>query len=141
MAYTMGQVEEIGLGGISLRFLEDGTASGAGLTMFEMTVAAGAGMPVPHYHEAFDETVYGVSGRLRFTIDGEAREAGPGEHAFIERGRVHAFTNPFEEPAKVLCVITPGVLGAEYFREIRGLLAGGGPPDPKAIGAVMMKHG
>ena len=25
----------------------------------------------------------------------------------------------------------PGVLGAEYFREIRELLAGGGLPDPK----------
>jgi hypothetical protein len=35
----------------------------------------------------------------------------------------------------------PGVLGAEYFREIRKLLAGGGPPDPKAMGAVMLKHG
>ena len=35
----------------------------------------------------------------------------------------------------------PGVLGAEYFREIRELLAGGGPPDPKAMGAVMLKYG
>lgn len=141
MAYKMGQVEQIGLGGITLRFLEDGPASGAGLTMFEMTVAPGAGMPVPHYHEGFDETAYAVSGRLRFTLDGNSYDAEPGDHVFIERGKVHAFTNPFDEPAKVLCVITPGLLGAEYFREVRGLMAGGGPPDPKAIGAVMTKYG
>ena len=133
--------EEILLGGIGLRFLIDGPTSGSGVTMFEMTVAPGAGMPVPHHHVGFDETGYGVSGRLKFTVEGETLDVGAGDLVWIERGKVHGFMNPFDEPAVVLCTITPGVLGAEYFREIRELLAGGGPPDPKAMGAVMLKYG
>jgi len=89
----------------------------------------------------FDESGYGVSGRLRFMLEGQSRDVGEGDLVWIERGKVHAFSNPFDEPAKVFCTITPGVLGAEYFREIRGLLAGGGPPDVKAMVAVMLKHG
>lgn len=137
-----GPVEEIHIGGMLLRFLIDGPTSGAGLTVFEMTVAPGAGMPVPHHHVGFDETAYGVSGTLRFTRDGETLDVGPGESVYIGRGRVHAFTNPFNEPAKVVCMITPGeAFGMGYFREIAAVLGAGGPPDPKAIGAVMLKWG
>jgi quercetin dioxygenase-like cupin family protein len=135
------EVEEIRLGGIGLRFLVDGPTSGAGVTTFEMTVAPGAGMPVPHHHVEFDESGYGVSGRLRFMLEGQSIDVGAGDLVWIERGKVHGFTNPFDEPAKVLCTITPGVLGAEYFREIRGLLGGGGPPDPKAMAEVMLRYG
>ena len=134
------EVEEIRLGGIELRFLVVGPTTGAGATMFEMTVAPGAGMPVPHHHVGFDESGYGVSGRLRFMLEGRSIDVGSGDLVWIERGKVHGFTNPFDEPAKVLCTITPGVLGAEYFREIRGLL-GGGPPDPKAMAEVMLRYG
>lgn len=74
-------------------------------------------------------------------LDGQSMDVGEGDLVWIERGKVHAFSNPFDEPAKVLCTITPGALGAEYFREIRGLLAAGGPPDPKAMGEVMLRHG
>jgi len=137
----MVQAEEIRLGGIVLRFFIDGPTSGGGVTMFEMTVAPGAGMPVPHHHVGFDESGYGVSGRLRFMLEGQSMDAGEGDLVWIERGKVHAFSNPFDEPAKVLCTITPGVLGAEYFREIRGLLGAGGPPDPKAMGEVMLRYG
>jgi quercetin dioxygenase-like cupin family protein len=141
MKSGVADVEEIRLGGIGLRFLIDGPSSGAGVTMFEMTVAPGAGMPVPHHHVGFDESGYGVSGRLKFMLEGESIDVGAGDLVWIERGKVHGFTNPFDEPAVVLCTITPGLLGAEYFREIRELLSGGGPPDPKAMGAVMLKHG
>ena len=142
MESVNGPVEELRLGGIFLRFLMDGPTTGAGLTMFEMTVTPGAGMPVPHHHIGFDETAYGVSGRLRFWRDGESMDAGAGDSVYIGRGQVHAFANPFEEPAKVLCVITPGAaFGVAYFREIAAVMSGGGPPDPKAMGAVMLKWG
>ena len=74
-------------------------------------------------------------------LEGQSTDVGAGELVWIERGKVHGFMNPFDEPAKVLCTITPGVLGAEYFREIRGLLGAGGLPDPKAMVEVMLRHG
>ncbi|MFC7736244.1 hypothetical protein ACFQX4_10365, partial [Roseomonas sp. GCM10028921] len=29
-------------------------------------------MPVPHYHEAWEETVYGLAGTVSYTAEGEA---------------------------------------------------------------------
>lgn len=135
------QVEEIRLGGIVLRFLIDGPSSGVGMTMFEMTVAPEARVPLPHHHVGFDEVVYGLAGKLRMTLDGKTIDVGPGDTLFIPRGAVHGFENPFTEQAKAMVVITPGIFGAQYFREIGQLLAGGGPPDPKALAEVMLRHG
>jgi hypothetical protein len=41
----------------------------------------------------------------------------------------------------MLVVITPGVFGVPYFRDLSALLAVGGPPDPKAFAAVMLRMG
>ncbi|HZY60893.1 MAG TPA: cupin domain-containing protein [Edaphobacter sp.] len=113
-------------GGIVLRFLIDRPSTGAGMTMFEMTVAPGAGMPVPHHHVGFDESGYGVSGRLRFMLEGQSTDVGEGDLVWIERGKVHAFSNPFDEPAKVLCTITPGGWGRSIFGRFVGCWVGVG---------------
>jgi quercetin dioxygenase-like cupin family protein len=134
-------VEEIRLGGIHLRFLMDGPSSGTPLTMFEMSVESGAKVPLPHHHEGFDETIYGLSGLLRVTRDGETFDLGPGDSLYNPRGAVHGFVNAHADTAKVLVVITPGIFGAPYFREMAALLGGGGPPDPKAFAAVMLRYG
>lgn len=141
MADAVMNVEEIQLPRILLRMLIDGQGSGASLTMFEMEVAPGGAMPVPHHHVGFDETVYGMAGTLRMTRDGQKVDVGVGETVHVPRGMVHAFENPFEETAKVLVVITPGVFGAPYFRDVRELMASGWPPDPKQAAEVMMRHG
>lgn len=133
--------EEIRLPGIVLRVLIDGPTTGASVTLFEMDVQPGGAMPVPHHHAGFDEVLHGMSGRLRVTVEGQAVDVGAGEALLIQGGEVHAFANPFEEAARVLCVLTPGVFGVQYFREVRELLAGGGPPDPKKAAEVMLRHG
>jgi quercetin dioxygenase-like cupin family protein len=134
-------VEEIRLGGNFLRLPIDGPSSGAPVTMFEMSVEPGARVPLPHHHEGFDEMGYGLSGLLRMTVSGKTFDLGARDSMFIPRGAVHGFENPHAETAKVLVVITPGVFGAPFFREMTALLGDGGPPDPKALGAVMLKHG
>jgi quercetin dioxygenase-like cupin family protein len=133
--------EEIHLGGVHLRFLIDGPSTGAPLTLFEMSVEPGARVPLAHHHEGFDETGYGLSGRLRMTVAGKAFDLTAGESVHIPRGVVHGFENPHSETARALFIITPGIFGAPFFRELAALLAGGGPPDPKAIGAIMLRHG
>ena len=42
--------------------------------------------------------------------------------------------------ATCLSVLTPGVLGPEYFRELANLVALG-PPDEAAVRAIMLRHG
>ncbi len=133
-------METIRIGGLELEFLHSKDDTEASLDMFRMTVQPKARMPVPHYHESWDETVYGISGTVTFRIAGQDIAVGPGQSAFIRRGVVHWFNNRTDAPATCLCVLTPGVLGPAYFREIAALVAAG-PPDPARIGEIMLRHG
>jgi quercetin dioxygenase-like cupin family protein len=111
------------------------------MTMFECTVPASAKVPMPHSHDGFEETIYGLEGVCTWTIDGQAREVGPGESVCILRGQVHGFENLGRVDVKFLAIATPGVFGPAYFRDAADVLRAGGPPDPAAIAAVMRRHG
>jgi quercetin dioxygenase-like cupin family protein len=95
---------------------------------------------VPHYHESWDETVYGLAGTSTWRVDGEDIEVTPGTAVFIARGIVHGFANRSNGPAKCLCVLTPGVLGPAYFREVAALAAEGAP-DPARMKETMLRYG
>jgi quercetin dioxygenase-like cupin family protein len=139
----MGKSEEIRIGGLAIRFLLEGQASGGSVAMFEFDVAAGEKVPGAHSHDAYEETIYGLEGVLTFTVDGHRHDIVPGQALCIRRGAVHRFDNFHTADAKMLAVVTPGILGPDYFREIAAVVAssGGGPPDMSAIGAVMRRHG
>lgn len=134
---------EIKFGGLALRFLIDGPAAGASVTMFEMEVAPGAKVPAAHSHDAFDETIYGLAGTLTMTVSGQPHQLGPGSSLYIPRGAIHRFDNFSAAPARCLAILTPGILGSTFFQEIAAILkaAAGGPPDHAAIGATMLRHG
>jgi quercetin dioxygenase-like cupin family protein len=123
-----------------LRFLRSKEDTGGSLDVFEMLVQPNARLPVPHYHESWDETVYGLAGVITFRLDGEDIEVGPGQTAFIKRGVVHSFRNDAQEPAKCLSILSPGVLGPAYFREMAALLAQG-VPEPARLRETMLRHG
>jgi quercetin dioxygenase-like cupin family protein len=132
--------DPIPLGPITVTFSVDAEMSNGTATMSRCDVAGGAGLPVPHSHDAFEETIYGLEGMTTFTVDGEAIPVGPGDTLCIKRGQVHSFMAGDDDTA-FLAVATPGVFGPAYFLELRDLLAADGPPDPAAIGAVMLRHG
>jgi quercetin dioxygenase-like cupin family protein len=136
-------MEEIKIGQLAIRFMLEGSASGGSVAMFEFDVPAGAKVPIAHSHDAYEETIYGLDGVLTWTVDGRQMEVGPREVLCIPRGAVHRFENHHAVDAKMLAIVTPGILGPDYFREIAAVAnaAAGGPPDPAAIAAVMRRHG
>ena len=133
--------ETIKAGQITIDFLLEAADSNGSAAMFEFTVPAGAKVPVPHYHENYDETIYGLAGIMTFTVEGKAIHIAPGETCFIPRGAVHGFDNLEQEDAKALAVITPALLGPIYFREVAEIVNAGGPPDVQKLKLVMAKHG
>lgn len=132
--------EIIRIGPLELRFLRSKHDTAGSLDMFEMTVPPSARMPVAHHHRDWDETVYGLTGTLTFTMDDAAHEVGPGGSLFIPRGVVHRFDNSSGAVATCLSVLTPGVLGPEYFREVAALVASGPPPEAE-MREIMLRHG
>ena len=133
--------ETIKAGQITIDFLLEAADTNGSAAMFEFTVPAGAKVPVPHYHEHFDETIYGLEGVITFTVEGKAIDIAPGETYFIPRGAVHGFNNVKQEDSRTLAVITPALFAPNYFKEIAGILNAGGPPDLEKIKLVMAKHG
>jgi quercetin dioxygenase-like cupin family protein len=133
--------ELIRIGQLEIRFLQTKDETGGALDMFELTVPAGAKVPVPHYHRDYDEVHYGLAGVLTWTLEGERREVGPGETLFIRRGAVHHFDNLHAETARSLAVLTPGLVGPVYFRELAALIVPGSPPDLARVREVMLRHG
>ena len=132
--------EVIRVGGLELRFLRSKEDTGGCLDMFEMTAQPNARMPVPRYHETWDETIYGLAGLTVWRIDGQDVGVGPGQTVFIKRGVVRGFRNDTQEPATCLCVLSPGVLGPAYFREMAALIVGGAP-DLAKMKETMLRYG
>ena len=135
--------EEITIGQLAIRFLVEGEESGGSVAVFEFDVPAGAKVPVAHSHDGYEETIYGLDGATTWTVEGVTTDVGPGEVLCIPRGAVHHFDNTQEVDARALAVVTPGILGPDYFRDVASVVAAatGGPPDLSAIAAVMQRHG
>jgi hypothetical protein len=80
--------ETITMGALTLNFLRSKDETGGSLDMFEMIAQPNGRMPVPHYHESWDETIYGLSGTTMWRVDGKDIAVTPGETVFIPRPRL-----------------------------------------------------
>jgi mannose-6-phosphate isomerase-like protein (cupin superfamily) len=128
------------LGGTGVRFMIDGAESGGGFSLVEHPMAPRAlGSPL-HRHSREDEYSYVLEGRVGIMLGEEVVYGEPGDLIVKPRGQWHAFWNAGDEPARILEIISPG--GFErYFEKVSELFAGGGAPDPAALGAVAAEHG
>jgi quercetin dioxygenase-like cupin family protein len=133
--------ETIRIGQLEINFLLEAADTNGALAMFEFLVPPKARVPMPHYHKDFDETIYGLDGIITFTVEGKAMEIGPGESCFIPRGSAHGFDNLKQVNARALAVITPALIGSDFFKEMAAIVNAGGPPDVEKLKAVMAKHG
>jgi quercetin dioxygenase-like cupin family protein len=138
----MAQLQEtIRIGQIEVNFLLEGTDTNGQLAMFEFSVFVGAKMPLPHYHESYDETVYGLEGVLTFIVNGKSIDLKAGEQLFIPRGAVHVFNNHSQSTAKALAIVTPALIGPDFFKESAAIVNAGGPPDMEKLKIVFAKYG
>jgi quercetin dioxygenase-like cupin family protein len=122
-----------------------GSETGGAATIMEMTLPPGSGPP-PHTHPG-GESVYVLEGRLRYNIDGEVHEGGPGSFFYIPQGVVENFEPIGETPARILVIYTPG--GIDRFFAEAGEVAASrtippppeSPPDFEKIVATGAKYG
>jgi quercetin dioxygenase-like cupin family protein len=140
---TTSMREEIMVGDMAIRFLVEGEQSAGSVAVFEFDVPAGSKVAAAHSHDGYEETIYGLQGVLTWTIEGTQTDVGPGQALCIPRRAVHQFDNTGDVDASALAIVTPGILGPDYFREVAAVLdaAAGGPPDLAALAEVMRRHG
>lgn len=128
------------LGSLGIRFIVDAPDSNDTHTV---TVPPGSQMPVPHSHDAFEETFLGMQGVVSVAIDGQEYSLGPGDAVCVRRGQVHGFRNDTEDTIRFVAIAAPGIFGRPYFEEMAAAFAsfGDGPPDRAMLGEIMRRHG
>jgi len=131
--------DPIKVGQLEIRYLIDGAAH-AGLGLFELRVPPGSNVPPPHSHTFNEECVYVLEGTLRYSVDGETRDLRPGDWMRTPKGSVHGFSNPHQDTARALIVLTPDI-GAQYFRDVAEVVGAPGGPKPEKMAEVMRRYG
>jgi quercetin dioxygenase-like cupin family protein len=138
------EIIKISSTGIGIRFLLTRDDTNGSMSVFEVTVAAGIKLPAPaHKNDAYEEILYGIDGILTWTVDGKPIPVGPGQALCIPRGAFHRFDNLGDEDVKQLCLISPPVMGPEYFRDAAEVISAavGGPPNREKMTEVFKRHG
>lgn len=79
--------------------------TGDGATLAWTTLHPGH-TPRPHAHE-YEQIVYIVSGRVRFTVGDEAADLGPGDVLLVPPGVEHFAETIGSEPCVDLSIFTP----------------------------------
>ena len=138
------EVIPIGATGIVIRFLLTRDDTNGLMSVFEFSVPTGLKLPAPaHKNDAYEEVLYGLEGVLTWTVDGTPIPVGPGQALCIPRGAVHRFENLGGQDVKQLCVISPPIMGPEYFRDTAAAIGAGAgsPPDPAKMAEIFKRHG
>ncbi len=66
--------------------------TGWAYSLFEVEVGVG-GAEGPHVQHREDEWLYVLEGRFGLEVEGVESQAGPGTHAYVPRGALHAYEN------------------------------------------------
>ena len=113
----------------------DGTKGS--MSIIDCLSPLGSGPP-GHIHEREDETFVVLTGRCEFWLEGQTSIKGPGETAFIARGREHAFRVAGDQPSRHLLILTPGGFEGFFPEMAQGALRI--PEDMEQVGASAARH-
>ena len=123
--------------GVRYKTILSPAESGGAMSIVDSESPTGSGPP-RHVHEREDEVFIVLTGECEFWLEGQTFRKGPGETAFIPRGREHTFRVVGDQPSRHLLVLTPG--GFEgFFAD----MARGGfriPEDMEQVGASAARH-
>jgi quercetin dioxygenase-like cupin family protein len=135
------QPEHIRVGALEVIFHGNREHTSGHADVYEVIIPEDARVPGAHHHVDVDEVITVLAGTVTYRIGDELLALGPGESAVSPRGIPHHFANLHPGTARMIITATPGRMGPEYFREVAGVVGGGGPPDPARLKAVMNKYG
>lgn len=115
------QGKKLKIAGGNYRIIISGEQTNGEYAVIEMSVPPGAG-PNPHSHADFSETFYVLEGEVTFKSEAGTYIAKQNSFINIPKGGiVHGFKNLSDNPAKLLCTVTPAGLD-NLFEEMAGYL-------------------
>ncbi|MBJ7328951.1 MAG: cupin domain-containing protein [Solirubrobacteraceae bacterium] len=125
-------------GGLQVRVLVDGEATGGAFCLIEDEPPAGWSLP-PHSHVRESETIYVVDGQFSVEVGTEEILSGPGDVIHIPAGVTHSARTLGDEPGRRLITFAPAGIEA-FFREV-GEREPATEHDLVAVAASAARHG
>jgi quercetin dioxygenase-like cupin family protein len=98
--------------GVTYRTILSPEASEGAMSILDSTAPVTT-RPPRHVHECEDEIFIVLTGHCEFWVEGARFVKGPGETAFVPRGKEHTFRVIGDTPSRHLVILTPG--GFEGF--------------------------
>jgi mannose-6-phosphate isomerase-like protein (cupin superfamily) len=134
-----GDGEVLSVGPSQIAF-KAGREHGMGsLSLTDTTVAPGFPGPVPHYHETFVDSFWVLDGTLTLLLGDQTLHATAGTYALVPPRVVHTFSNPGEEPVRLLNLMAPGGF-EQYLKEVAARAPPGGQPDQGLMAEIASRH-
>ncbi|HEY7632997.1 MAG TPA: cupin domain-containing protein [Thermoleophilaceae bacterium] len=109
---------------ITIKLSSDETAGKFALIEYELP--PGFPGPPPHVHPDFDEMFYVLAGEIRFRRGDDTVDAAAGTTLWCPGSTPHAFSNPSDQPARMLFTLTPGGF-EQFFRDVATAAESGMP--------------
>lgn len=120
-----------------ITIVRTGTETHGAVFEFEALLPPRLAGPPPHRHRVEQETFQVVEGTLRVHTGHDTRDLGPGETVTVAPGTVHAFTNPTDDPVRVITRETPA---GQLEDQLRVLASSGKMPPLLQLAAVNAHH-
>jgi quercetin dioxygenase-like cupin family protein len=133
-----GEGRVIELGPLRLIVKEPGDRTRGTLAIVELEAATKFHSPPAHIHREHEEGFYVLDGELEMLVGQNKIRAKRGTFILVPIGVPHTFANATSEPVRCLCTFSPDHY-VHYFEDVAPLFAAG-PPDPKAVGAIMARY-
>ena len=105
--------------GVRYKTILSPAESGGAMSIVDSESPACSGPP-RHVHEREDEVFIVLTGECEFWLEGQTFRRGPGETAFIPRGREHTFRVMRDLPSRHLLILTPGGFEGFFAEMARG---------------------
>jgi quercetin dioxygenase-like cupin family protein len=137
--HAQGDGERLSVGGSSVTIKASGERTDGTLYLGEVVIEPGFPGPPPHVHDRLHDMFYVLEGTLTVRLGEDTRELGAGSFVCVPPGTVHTFSNPSDEPVRLLNLNTPA--GWEnYMRDLAAASAGGKAPSPEEIGKIASRY-
>jgi quercetin dioxygenase-like cupin family protein len=146
MTITPGQTLENPVTGERFTFTHTAASTGGELLAFDLGLAVGGAVPIPHVHPIQTERFEVTGGRVRFRIGLRTRIAEPGDVVEVAPGVVHSFANAGDDEARLHVEVRPALAMEQMLAEVVAMAEAGRmtrrglPRNPLDLAALARKY-
>lgn len=106
-------------------FIAPGSMTGDRYGLFRWDAPARSGGAKPHFHRAFSEAFFVLSGEMEVWAGSAWHRAVAGDYLFVPEGGIHGFRNDGDAAASMLILFAPAPPRERFFQELAEIARSG----------------